>query len=244
MDQILEKAKARQVANEITAPRLSDQEIAERQERQKQLEAKRLRAKCIDALARCLGCRYSPERVSLDRYQVYHTDQGRVVERLRQVLKNLPAMVEEGRGLVFYGAVGTGKDHLLASALYQAAEHGIECHWLNGQELYGQFRDRMDTGDPERELVKQLTLPPVLAISDPIPPVGDLTAWNMTQFARIIDHRYREMKSTWVSLNATDLDDADARLSSPVLDRLQECSELFPCFWQSWRERNRQKLAS
>ena len=39
---------------------------------------------------------------------------------------DLPSIVARGAGLIFYGPVGTGKDHLLAVMLYQAAgKHGL-----------------------------------------------------------------------------------------------------------------------
>jgi DNA replication protein DnaC len=196
-------------------------------------------------VAKDLGRRYSHERIGdLARYQVYHVDQHATVERLRGLLGDFPTMVKEGRGLLFYGMVGTGKDHLLACALYHAAAIGTDCRWVNGQEVYGQFRDRMDTGQREEELFAKFFKPTVLAISDPIPPVGDPSAWNVAQLYRLLDRRYREMKSTWVSLNAVSLEDADAKLSSPVFDRLQECCELFPCFWPSFRERKQKRSAS
>jgi len=196
----------------------------------------------INQLAVDLGRRYRLERVGdLDAYEVYHTDQRAMVSRLRKVLGNVVPLVKDGRGLLFFGMVGTGKDHLLAAALYQAADQGIDCRWANGQEIFGEFRDRMGSNQREEELLARFFKPTVLAISDPIPPIGDPSSWNVAQLYRILDRRYREMKSTWLSLNAVSIEDADAKLSSPVLDRLQECCELFPCFWPSYRERQRQR---
>lgn len=203
-------------------------------------EEGRRRARRVAQVAQDLRPRYAPERASLEAFAVYHQAQRPVLDRLRGLAAELPALAADGRGLIFYGLVGTGKDHLLAAMLYAAAAQGVECRWRNGQEVYGQFRDRMDTGQREEELLEQLAAPQVLAISDPVPPVGQPSAWNVAQLYRLLDRRYRDLKSTWVSLNAASAEDADRKLSAPVFDRLREGAEMFACFWPSWRERRRQ----
>ncbi len=194
----------------------------------------------VHNLALQLGARYSPARVSLDRFRIYHDAQKPVLDRLRALAPRLVELVGQGRGLIFFGPVGTGKDHLLAALLYAVAEAIVEekpCHWVNGQEVFGQSRDRMKADLLEGELIQELARPQVLAISDPVPAVGELSAWNVGLLYRVLDRRYREMKATWASLNALSVEDADAKLSAPVFDRLREGAELFPCFWPSWRER-------
>lgn len=197
------------------------------------------RSQLVRSLAVQLGQRYWPDRVKLSEFKVYHANQKAVVERLKQLTTSIGSLVSEGSGVIFYGPVGTGKDHLLASMLYEAAREGHECRWINGQELYGTIRDNMDSNAKESKFVSELYSPKVLAISDPIPPVGDPSAWNVSQLYRILDRRYRSMKSTWVSLNALSEEDADAKLSAPVFDRLRENAAVFPCFWPSFRERKR-----
>lgn len=198
--------------------------------------ADRARLFAMSAVARDLGGRYAPERVRLDAFHVYDPKQKPVLERLRALAGRLPEFVATGGGVLFYGLVGTGKDHLLAWLLYQAAGRGLSCRWVNGQEVYGRFRDAMDGGASEDDLLRHLAEPQVLAVSDPIPPVGSPTAWNVSQLYRLLDRRYRALKSTWVSVNALSADDADAKLSAPVFDRLREGAELFPCFWDSYRK--------
>lgn len=190
----------------------------------------------VVSLARSLGPRYRPERASLDTFQVYHKAQAPILERVRALIKRLPAFVAEGGGIVAYGSVGTGKDHLLAALLYEAARHGVSCRWINGQEVYGQLRDRMDTDQREEDLFGDLCRPQVLAISDPVPPVGMPTAWNVAQLYRLLDRRYRSLSSTWMSLNAISPDDVDQTLSAPVFDRLRDGAEMLPCLWPTYRK--------
>lgn len=186
-------------------------------------------------LAAELGPRYAPSRCRLETFRVYHARQQPVVDRLIRLRGRIGELAASGAGLVLYGPVGTGKDHLLAALLYAACGIGLRCRWLNGQDSYGALRDRMDSGASEEEFFGALANPDVLAISDPIPPVGEPSAWNTAALYRLLDRRYRLLRPTWCALNATSADDADAKLSSPVWDRLREAAELVPCFWPSYR---------
>jgi DNA replication protein DnaC len=219
--------------------------IADRDEERKRGRAERERQVCIEQITKDLGRRYSHERVGeLEKYKPHSEKQRAVVDRLREVLAELPAFVAEGRNLMFFGPVGSGKDHLLACALHQAARRGINCRWRNAQDLYVESRDRMDSGRSEKELLDQLFNPAVLAISDPIPEKGRPTPWNVTLLFRVIEKRYRELKPTWLSLNADAESDIPEDLSYQVFDRLQEDCEIFPCIWESWRARKRRRRAS
>ncbi len=121
--------------------------------------------------------------------------------------------------------------------LYAATNLGVSMRWLNGQAFYGASRDRMDSGGSERAAFDELIKPDILAISDPVPPAGALSTWQLTQFYRLIDERYRQMKPTWCTLNATSDADADKMLSAPVWDRLCEDSITFECNWPTHRKK-------
>jgi DNA replication protein DnaC len=229
MDRLMQKAKS------ITP--VGTEELA-RLEAAKQA---RQAAEMVQRLAAQVGRRYAPDRVNLDTFELYDQKQRVLLAKARECARTIATLVDDGRGLVFFGVVGTGKDHLMVSLLYEAARAGVSCRLVNGQEIYGQFRDRIDTGQSENALLVELGKPQVLAISDPIPPVGGPTSWNVQQLYRLIDRRYCNMKSTWVSMNALSPEDADEKLSAPVFDRIRQDAELFPCFWQSYRERSQKR---
>lgn len=196
-------------------------------------------AQLVSAVASALGPRYSPELATLDKFAEYHPNQKPVLAKLRSMVGGLGEFVAGGGNLIFLGSVGTGKDHLLASMLYLAAAKGAECGWINGQELFGAFYDRMDTGKADEEHFRELCRPQVLGISDPIPPHGQPKEWELRNLYRVLDRRYRAMKCTWVTVNAASVDDADRQLSEPVFDRLRDGAEILSCFWPSYRERKR-----
>jgi DNA replication protein DnaC len=140
--------------------------------------------------------------------------------------------------VIFFGTVGTGKDHLAAALLYAATDAGCLCRYTNGRELFARFRATMgdDAAENERKLVDDFAAPAVLAISDPTPPGSDMTAWQHDVLYRIVDRRYSLMRSTWITANLT-RETADAALTEPVWDRLQQGAEVFVCDWGSYRER-------
>lgn len=214
------------------------QKIEEQQRLEAIKEAKR-------KLAKDLGRRYTEDRCNLDNYRIYDDRQRETFAKVKALVKDLPALIKAGRGIILFGSVGSGKDHLLAALLYAAADHDTSfltggpagCRWVNGQTFFGQMRDRMDSGDSEVVAFRELVKPAVLALSDPLPPVGSLTPWNLTQLGWLVDERYRELRSTWLAFNALNPADAEAKLSSPLWDRLHENAVVLPCFWPSFRER-------
>lgn len=216
------------------------EQIAEREKQCAESEARGLelaRNTRRFQLAQQLGSRYGSQLHALENFVVYDAAQKKTLEKLRQLAARLPEALQAGEGVVFFGPVGTGKDHLLAWLLYAAVDRGASVKWVNGQEVFGEFRDMIDTKQRDRDLFQALAAPDVLGISDPIPPVGKPGQWDLGNLYRILDRRYRNMKPTWVTLNALSLDDADGKLSAPVFDRLRHDATLFPCFWPSFRER-------
>lgn len=194
-------------------------------------------AKIVDMLVAQLGYRYVPSRCTLESYECYSPGQKETVQRLQVFASQLINRTRRGQGVVLFGSVGTGKDHLMAALLYKAASLGLAGSWLNCQDWYGHMRDGIDKGWAESQEFRRLQAPHILALSDPVPPIGQLKEWRVEMLLRLIDSRYRAYKPTWMTVNVTSAEDAEANLSPQVWDRLQESAELVPCFWQSFRER-------
>jgi DNA replication protein DnaC len=213
---------------------LTNDELEERDERRKRaVQLHQVR----ESLRRDLGARYAPER--LRGTERYHPEQIRVLDRIEKIVPTLHQRIAEGQNVVWFGTVGTGKDHMQATLLYYAANLGITCKRVSGLELYAAARDRMDSDEAEARFIRRWTDPAVLAISDPTPPVGDLNAWRLELLLRVIDARYNELKPMWMTLNAKSAEHAEEKLGSQIWDRLQEGAELIPCFWPSYREHTR-----
>ncbi len=193
--------------------------------------------RCISTLAKQLGDRYTPARTSLAAYRIYDPsgEQAAALQRVTGFVDRMETMLRETRGLVLYGSVGTGKDYLLAAALYHVAGAGIPAGFVSGEDLYLRVRDSFDTGEREDAILHRLQEPVVLGISDPVGTRGELSDWNARVLARVLDRRYRAMRPTWLTLNATNEDDARKKLTPLIWDRFQDAAEIVPCFWQSFR---------
>src|SRR5262245_52533755 len=85
-------------------------------EKQKQ-QACILRGNAAAKLAADLGPRYARDRITLDKFQIYDQRQRAVLERVGQIAAKIDDVVRAGRNILILGAVGTGKDHLLAHLL-------------------------------------------------------------------------------------------------------------------------------
>ena len=227
----------RLLAESLCVPQAATPETLQRAKEQDAAKVEFAKAERVNRLASQLGKRYSPTRCDLAAYAIYHDAQKPIVAAVRKLAGRIGESIEHGENLIFLGPVGTGKDFLLAALLYRAAESGALCSWLNGQDLFGGFLDRIDTGESDEPKIKAYALAPVLAISDPIPPVGELGKFPIGNLYRILDRRYRSLRPTWITMNAESEADAESQLSTPVFDRLQHNAIVFRCLWPSYREK-------
>ena len=219
------------------------EEIAERERLITESDARSRRnhlARLQEAVFTQLGARYAPGCCSLDSYQITHPEcgQAKVVEQVRAMVERLPASVAGGENLLVIGPCGTGKDHLLASLLYQATgRHGLSCRYTTGPRIFSRFRSAMHLKDTTEDVVleSEFIRPAVLAISDPVLANTPPTDWEMARLYAIIDGRYREAKPTWITLNAVEEKQPRKLLTSPIHDRLREKAMTLWCKWPSHR---------
>jgi DNA replication protein DnaC len=193
--------------------------------------------RCITSLRAQLGERYSPDLAALSNFRVYDASgrQAAVLAGMRDFIANMEAALRETRGLVLYGDVGTGKDHLLAAALYHVAGAGIPAAWISGEQIFQRIRDSMDSHQREETILEFWLRPTVLGISDPVTPNGALSEWDARVLNGLLDRRYRALRPTWLTMNAKNEADAKGKLTPVIWDRFQEAAEIIPCFWQSFR---------
>lgn len=211
----------------------AESEAAKRREAERErLEANGHRKR---QLAAEMGSRYAA--CTLASYAIKFAEQKNAVETIKEFLAAVTDHVKAGRGLILFGTVGTGKDHLLAACLFAAIDAGFGVAWKNAQAIYEAARDQMDAKGRESDLMRQFTTPQILGLSDPTPPAGDLSGYRVELLWRIADVRYRSMKPIWMTMNANSIEECQEKLSVPLWDRLQDNAVCVECRWPSFRVR-------
>lgn len=228
-----------------------DAALAESPEARQQREAKEAqraltrqrgeRQGLLTKLIQAAGNRYAT--CTLDSYRVTNQRQQEAVRAVAEYADMLRDAWESS-GLVLYGPIGTGKDHLaFAVASLAITELGKRVEWVNGQAWFGQLRDNMDKDIPEAAAIGTLARPDLLVLSDPLPPAmqrGDeLTAYQATMLYRLVDARYSRGVPTIVTLNVVDDSEAYRRIGAPTWDRLCHDAWKIACNWPSYRKPKR-----
>jgi len=210
--------------------RLKGERLAD-QARQDELQEIR-----IQDFWRLRGTRYA--RCTLENFEVTCHEQTAVVVAVAQYRDNLEASIDRGVGLVLTGPSGTGKDHLLATLCGPVLAIPRTLKWTSGAELFGKFRDNIDSRDSEGGLLADYTLPAVLVLSDPMPIIGSLTAYQAGILYRILDYRSSHLQATWATLNVSNREEAERHLGPQIVRRLVDDSVSLACNWQPYRRKS------
>lgn len=187
-------------------------------------------ATALESLRTSRGVRYRSCR--FENYEIRHGAQREAVDLLLSYAAD-PATIETGAGVVLFGPVGTGKDHLLMALAHEVAHRqGIGTVWRNGVDIHADLkRADFDGSRPKDDLAGC----PILWVSDPLPPTGPLSGYQQLNFLGLIDARYSAIRPTWVSLNVADRAEAESRMGAQAVDRICHGALVLPCNWPSYR---------
>ncbi len=80
-----------------------------------------------------------------------------VLRGITEYASNLPEEVTAGRGVILFGPVGTGKDHLLVALARIAIEqYGIDVMWRDCLDVFSEIRDRINEQLDQAPVIRQL----------------------------------------------------------------------------------------
>lgn len=182
-------------------------------------------------------------RYKLSVWQATLPKQLEVRRAVEEWWQTFPQRREAREGLVLYGPVGTGKDHLAFGAVAAAVmEHGCTAGFRNGRELMAEYRDRIGSDKSETGLLDSLIWQHVLILSDPLPVRGELTDFQADVLYRLVDGRASSGLITVCTLNVANDEEADRRLGAATWDRLCDRAWKLGCFWDSYRRPSREVL--
>lgn len=189
----------------------------------------------VDRLERTVGQKYSTASISNWRAETPRQQEVRaaVIEYCRSVGDR----VRLGEGVLLYGPVGTGKDHIAVGIARACCLAGLKICWLKGQEFFGKLRDAMDESSDrsEKELFRDFRSD-VLFLSDPIPPVGPLSPYQATMLYRLVDEHYSRGGVVVATVNVSGDEEADKRMGPQTWDRLKDRAWQIKCEWKSFRK--------
>jgi len=200
----------------------------ERQQRRRQAEFLEAKRWATGASLRRMGSRYA--ECSFETFVCESPEQQTVVDRL------VGYDWLHRPNVLLFGPKGTGKDHLLTALVRLAGAGDLGVEWRNGLDLFGEWRSLVGGEESERDAIAPLVGCDVLALSDPLPPSGQLSEWQQQMLARVIDGRYRKLAPTWVTLNVTSGEEAESRLGPLIADRLRDGALALFCNWPSYRK--------
>lgn len=110
-----------------------------------------------------------PERfrnVSLDSYVAHTTAQQRAKATVWDYMTHLNKNLSEGRGITFYGNVGTGKTHLAICVLMEAAKLGLSGYFVTEDGMFDRFKKDWNDPDEEFKFLSQIQKVRFLVIDD------------------------------------------------------------------------------
>jgi DNA replication protein DnaC len=145
----------------------------------------------------------------------------------------------DGRGLMLYGTVGTGKTHLAAAVgNYIVYEKGYDVYFMPFTELLNNLKNNMNNKDYIKKFMERLYNADLLIMDD----LGKekYTEWAAEQLFSLLDNRYRDCKPVIVTTNYTP-QQLSNRVDEAIMSRLIGTCALIGMNGQDYRTSHRKQ---
>lgn len=189
----------------------------------------------VERFLRDVGKRYADTtlrtfRIGTDKYRVLRKA---ALDKAVQYLTSAKTTILAGKNLILFGSVGTGKDHIAISIAKACCTRGVSARFITGQDLIaGAERAKRNGQETIEPGIRNCR---VLVLSDPLPNATTPRADEAKHLIQVIDHRYRHMLATIVTVNAVDEKDVKDSLRGPLGDRLLGEATIVEMRWPSCR---------
>lgn len=210
------------------------------QEYRKQSTQKELELRKAEKIARDLQkipLRY--QQYSWQEYTAQTPAQQKVKAVVMRYVETFTERLQEGSNLIFYGNPGAGKT-LLSFLIYQELiKKDVSCHFESSLKFLRILQDkRFESDIAYSPLFNQYTNVPFLILDEITEGCGKggfPSDWEKQLLHQIIDKRYQEMRCTLV-ISSRSLDEINARLETPIMDRLSHKGIFLNFNWSSYRQ--------
>lgn len=136
-----------------------------------------------------------------------------------QYAKSFPMSAADGKGLLFYGPVGTGKTHLAAAICNALLERGFDVVWANTPQFISKLKRSFDTGISEASIMEDHIRAGLLVLDD----IGSErpTEWVESRLYEVINARL-ERKAPIVFTSNCSSQELLERLGERIVSRIRE----------------------
>ena len=156
------------------------------------------------------------------------------LQLVKRYVRDLDANLDAGRGLWFYGSVGTGKTTLAMLVSRAALDAGRSVAIYSLPRLLAEIRATFET-DSERshlDLLERLAAVDLLHVDD----VGAerTSDWVLEQLYAIVNARYEDERSVMITTNL-ERDELVDQIRERTVSRLEEMCTLVPLYGEDAR---------
>jgi DNA replication protein DnaC len=174
--------------------------------------------------------------VSFERKPICDLDP-HLLREVRRWVQRIEEHLDAGRGLWFYGDVGTGKTSLAMLVSKAAIDNGRSVAVYSVPHLLADIKRTYEEGSGRSyiELFRRLSEVDLLHLDD----LGTekRTEWVLEQLYSIINERWQNERSIVVTTNISDLDELREQVGERTVSRLTEiCGPAVPIMGRDLRE--------
>jgi DNA replication protein DnaC len=173
--------------------------------------------------------------VSFDRAPIPDLQPAATVDEVRAYVHALDDNLAAGRGLWFFGGVGTGKTTLAMLVSRSALDGGRSVAIYSLPRLLAEIRTTFDDGarNSYLGLLDRLTAVDLLHIDD----VGaeKTSPWVLEQLYSIVNARYEDQRSVVITTNL-ERDALAEQITERTVSRLEEMCEILPLWGEDARQ--------